>query len=297
MDTNLYQEFIAYLQHVKRYSTHTVNAYASDLKEYELYTDGVSPLEVSKGNVRSWLVALKSKGLSNRSINRKRSAVQRFYTYLIQRELLETSPLEHTQNLKVPRRVHRVVRVSELDGLFDATFFADSWEGMRDHCIMLSFYATGMRRAELIEIHWRDFSEAQQSFRIFGKGGKERFSPVLPELVQLLQSYREETARQWGAASISADAPIFLGNRGKKVSASFVYRCVNTYLSLISEAEKKSPHVLRHSFATHLLERGADINAIKELLGHASLAATQVYTHSSVKQLKEVLNRSHPRGS
>lgn len=297
MEHAAYNDFIDYLQHVKRYSRHTVTAYRTDLAEFSELTQSESPFNLSHAQVRGWLIALKSKGLANRSINRKRSAVQRFYRFLIQRGDVASSPLENTQNLKVPHRVHRVVRPSELNRLFDASFFENSWRGLRDHAILLTFYATGMRRAELMALKWSDYRPDSQVIRVFGKGGKERWIPVLPELVQVLQHYSLRTLEEWGAAHRAESGFLFLNNRGNKVSASFVYRCVNTYLSLISEAEKKSPHVLRHSFATHLLERGADINAIKELLGHASLAATQVYTHSSVQQLKDVFNRSHPRGS
>jgi len=297
MEHAAYNDFLEYLQHVKRYSRHTITAYRTDLAEFSNITQSESPLDITHAQVRGWLVELKTKGLANRSINRKRSAVQRFYRFLIQRGDVSVSPLENTQNLKVPQRVHRVVRPSELDRLFDATFFENSWRGLRDHAILLTFYATGMRRAELMDLKWSDYRPDSGVIRVFGKGGKERWIPVLPELVQVLQRYNQETLAEWGPSHRADAGFLFLNNKGKKVSASFVYRCVNTYLSLISEAEKKSPHVLRHSFATHLLERGADINAIKELLGHASLAATQVYTHSSVQQLKDVFNRSHPRGS
>lgn len=293
-----YQRFLEYLSYEKRFSPHTVTAYKTDLKQFSTYLTQQYELqdwnEVRALYIRSWMVSLLDEGQSERTINRKLSSLKTFFKFLLRSEVITENPMAKVLAPKVGKRLPTFVREDNLEQLMNGVVeFPPSFEGIRDQTILQLFYTTGIRRAELLNltassIHW----EAGQ-LKVKGKGGKERLIPLLPEVQAQLRAYVEVRVDTWPE---STEAALFLTNRGTKVYPKYVYNIVKRYLSQVTTLEKKSPHVLRHSFATHLANNGADLNAIKELLGHSSLAATQVYTHNSIERLKEVYQQAHPRG-
>lgn len=290
------QKFLEYLQIEKKYSHHTIKAYGDDLNEFQAYyeaennsTDIVNALKL---DVRNYLMQLSEAGLSERSINRKISSLKSFYKYLLKIGEIETSPLAGIKSLKQRERVQLPFSIEELDELLNSEeVFPDSFIGRRDALVIELLYQTGMRRAELIGLKIRDIDFSQKQMKVLGKRNKERLLPVGDQLLEGLSNYLEERAIEFPE---SGDT-LFLTVKGKAFYDKLVYKIVNSYLSLVSTKAKKSPHILRHSFATHLLNEGAELNAVKELLGHSSLASTQIYTHSSIEQLKKVFNQAHPR--
>lgn len=290
------QKFLEYLQIEKKYSHHTIKAYGDDLNEFQAYyevesnsTDIVNALKL---DVRNYLMQLSEAELSERSINRKISSLKSFYKYLLKIGEIETSPLVGIKSLKQRERVQLPFSIEELDELLNSEeVFPDSFIGRRDALVIELLYQTGMRRAELIGLKISDIDFSQKQLKVLGKRNKERLLPVGDQLLEVLSNYLEERAIEFPE---SGDT-LFLTVKGKAFYDKLVYKIVNSYLSLVSTKAKKSPHILRHSFATHLLNEGAELNAVKELLGHSSLASTQIYTHSSIEQLKKVFNQAHPR--
>lgn len=288
--------FRDYLLLEKKYSIHTVHGYGMDLLSFEDFLKqefGNAELEsVLYTQIRSWIVALVDAGVSNSSVNRKVASLKAFYKFLLKTKQISVSPLLKHQALKTPKKVQIPFSEKELDDVLHTIIYPAGYEGIRDKLIIEMFYATGIRRAELINLKISQVDVAGLTIRVIGKRNKERIIPLLPTLAVQIDLYLQERAH---IEVIRDEDVFFLSARGVKLSESVVYRIINHYFSHVSEKVKKSPHILRHTFATHLLNNGADINSVKELLGHSSLASTQVYVHSSLAELKKVYENAHPR--
>ena len=244
--------------------------------------------------IRSWIVSLVEDGISNRSVNRKVSSLKSYYKFLLKTKQIEVHPLAQHRALKTEKKLQVPFSQKEIEDVLNLLDAEEGFEGLRNKLIVELFYSTGMRRAELVQLQVRDVSFSQNTIKVLGKRNKERIIPLLPSVVHSLKTYLEQRGT---LPSISDTTFLLLSKKGVKLYETLVYRVINSYFSKASEKVKKSPHILRHSFATHLLNQGADLNAVKELLGHSSLASTQVYTHNSIGQLKEVYKNSHPRNS
>ena len=291
-----FQAFTDYLQLEKKYSPHTVTAYLKDLEGFQKFAseeyqyDDI--INVNYSIVRSWIVLLVDYGISNRTVNRKISSLKTYYKFLLKTGQIEINPLAKHKALKTSKKIQVPFSEKEIGNVMDLLQTEHAFEGLRDRLIVELFYSTGIRRAELINIKVNDVSFAQKTIKVLGKRNKERIIPLLPAV---LSSIHEYVPLRNELENIKDSDHLFLTKKGVKIYETFVYRIINSYFSKASEKVKKSPHILRHSFATHLLNEGADINAVKELLGHSSLASTQVYTQNSIAKLKEVYKNSHPR--
>ena len=287
------KEFIDFIQFEKRASNNTLLAYSNDLFQFVNYLDTVyeikSITEVGHTIIRSWVVSLVEQKISSRSINRKITTLKSFYKFLIRQNIILEDPMLKILSPKVPKRLPSFIEKDKMDTLLDDTFFGDDFEGIRNKLIIEVFYATGIRLSELINLKQSNVDLYLCQIKVLGKRNKERIIPFNTILKEQIQQY----------IILKADVKsefFFINKNGKKLYEKFIYRLVKTYLSQITSAKKKSPHVLRHSFATHMLNNGADLNAIKELLGHTSLAATQIYTHNTVEKLKSIHKQAHPKG-
>ena len=289
-------EFENYLRVEKGCSEHTINAYMGDVSGFfqfiqiDLNIESVS--EVNHHTIRKWLIYLNDSHKSERTINRKLSSLKTYFKFLMKNEVVISNPLLKIQSLKVPERIVRDIKEDELTELFESNIFSDNFEGIRDKAILTTFYLCGIRREELISLKISDVDFHNMQIKVLGKGNKERIIPVTYIYIQLIEEYLESRKE---IANGSLDF-LFITSKAQKLNSRLVYTIVNRYLSKVSGVEKKSPHVLRHSFATHMLNKGADLNTIKELLGHSNLSATQIYTHASIENLKSVYNQTHPRG-
>ena len=288
--------FIQYLTFEKRSSPHTIKAYQKDLGQFREFLEsslGIREMnEVTHFHIRSWMVSLLSGGFATRSINRKLSALKTYFNFLVRHELIANSPLKKVVSPKNERRLPVFVSTAEMENLLAPHHFSDDFAGCRDRTILLLFYQTGMRRSELIGLNDNDILWQDQLVRVMGKGQKERLVPIGPHLQKAMarfQGVRKEIFPEPAVPSF------FVTAKGKTLYPKLVYNIVSQYLSLLPSADKRSPHVLRHTFATHLLDNGADLNATKEILGHASLAATQIYTHNTIERLKRVYDQAHPK--
>lgn len=286
--------FLQYLQIERNYSDHTIAAYKNDLESFQEFCLIEYDLKnITKANysiIRSWIVQLISNGVSNRSVNRKISSLKSFYKFQQKIGELETSPLANHKALKTEKNVQVPFSEKEVEEVLEKLKAEGDFASVRDALIIELFYLTGIRRTELIHLKESDVDFHKESLKVLGKRNKERLIPLLPRLKKSIQNYlilKQELGH--------GESRLFVTDKGKIIYDTLVYRIINNYFSEVSSKEKKSPHIIRHSFATHLLNEGADINAIKELLGHSSLASTQVYTHSNLGQLKEVYNQAHPR--
>lgn len=290
------QAYIDYLLKEKNFSPLTVRAYSDDVSAFEnflLERDTEAILQtVNHSQIRSWIVFLVESGLSNTSTNRKISSLKSFYKFLLRTKQISVSPLQNHKALKTEKKVQVPFSEKELQDVVDKIEYPDNFEGVRNRLIVELFYTTGMRRAELISLKTAGYNTESKMLKVTGKRNKERLLPVLPCTAELIEEYLSKRKQ---LAGIQDNQYLLLNKRGNKLSESFVYRLINCYFSVVSGKVKKSPHVLRHTFATHLLNNGADLNSVKELLGHASLASTQVYTHSSLAALKKVYGAAHPR--
>lgn len=287
--------FLEYLTLEKKYSKHTVLAYQNDVSTFfefckqEFEIDSL--IAVDYVQVRSWVVKLVDQDISNNSINRKVSSLKTFYKYLLKTKQIETSPLAKHKALKVAKKVQvpftideveEVIRLLEKEG--------GDFVSLRNRLLVELLYSTGIRRIELINLQIQSINLYSNSVKVLGKRNKERIIPLIPSVVNTLKAYLDVRA------GIQSDTShLFLTEKGNKIYETLVFRVINSYFSKVSTKVKKSPHILRHSFATHLLNQGADLNSVKELLGHSSLASTQVYTHNSLEAIKKVYNQAHPR--
>ena len=293
-----FKAFHDYLFLEKNYSNNTVTAYINDLKSFQNYLDkefdGDLIANCQYSQIRSWIVDLVNRDISNRSINRKISSLNSYYKFLIKTETIQVNPLARHKALKVSKKVQVPFSESEVNVVLNDVEFSNDYEGIRDRSIMELFYTTGIRRSELIEIKLNDIDFQNKVLKVVGKRNKERYIPLLESLIDSLNNYLTSRNK---LENIKDSNYLFLTKKGVKIYETLVYRIINKYFSIASSKLKKSPHVLRHSFATHLLNKGADLNAVKELLGHSSLAATQVYTHSSIAELKKNHAKAHPRNN
>ena len=288
--------FKDYLQKEKKYSLHTVTAYSNDLSDFEAFLkqdfDQDSLEDVNYSQIRSWIVSLVDAGISNTSVNRKISSLKSFYKFLLKIKRIQVSPLLKHKALKTPKKLQIPFSEKELDNVLNYIVYPEGFEGMRDKLVIDLFYTTGIRRAELIGLKVANVDLSKGVLKVLGKRNKERILPMLPVIQEQIRLYLSERA---GLEEIKDGEFFFLTLKGVKLNDSLVYRLINMYFSNVSEKVKKSPHVLRHTFATHMLNNGADLNSVKELLGHSSLASTQIYTHSSLAELKKVYGDAHPR--
>lgn len=292
------EAFIDYLTLEKKYSVHTITAYQRDLESFRLFLEtehnNASIDEVPYGMIRSWIVSLVDDGIANRSVNRKISSLNSYYKFLLKSKQIEVNPLAKHQALKVSKKLQVPFSEKEIDEVLHLLDEAEGYVGLRNKLMVELFYSTGMRRAELVHLKLADVSVDQGVVKVLGKRNKERLIPLLSSVIHTFKRYLSE--RQLLDTIVDREF-LFLSEKGVKIYETLVYRVINSYFSKASEKVKKSPHMLRHSFATHLLDEGADLNAVKELLGHSSLASTQVYTHTSIAKLKEVHRNAHPRNS
>lgn len=295
MKTNK-EAFSDYLLLEKKYSPHTVTAYLNDIVFFELFNKSRFEQEnieqVNYSQIRSWIVSLVDQNISNVSVNRKMASLKAYYKFLLKTKQIELNPMLKHKALKTPKIVQIPFSEKELTELMEEVSDPVGFEEIRDKLIVEMFYATGIRRAELINLKINNVDLSSNVIKVLGKRNKERIIPVLPVLLRQFNSYLNERAL---VDNIVDGEYFFISKKGLKLSESFVYRLINSYFSRVSEKVKKSPHVLRHTFATHLLNNGADLNSVKELLGHSSLASTQVYTHNSLAELKKVYSDAHPR--
>lgn len=293
---NNLQAFQEYLQLEKNYSMHTVNAYVNDLlffKEFLKTNFEQETLEdVNYSMIRSWIVFMVDNEISNSSVNRKIASLKSFYKFLLKIKQIQASPLLKHKSLKTPKILQIPFSEKELDNVLNEINYPDGFDGVRDKLIIDLFYTTGIRRSELIGLKLQNVNSSNATIKVLGKRNKERILPILPIISKQINLYLVERAR---LEQVKDNEYFFLMLKGVKLNDSFVYRLINYYFSNVSEKVKKSPHILRHTFATHMLNNGADLNSVKELLGHSSLASTQIYTHSSLSELKKVYGDAHPR--
>ena len=283
--------FANYLTHEKRFSAHTIGAYQADLMQFLIYlTADEANLKLSGASyldVRGWVISLIDQGIAPKSVNRKIASLSHFYRFLQKAGKIELNPTERLQALKTPKSLPNFVQADELTTILDHSQFEQDYKGQRDKMVLELLYGTGMRLSELKNLKWSSVDLVQKQISVLGKRNKMRIIPLTSTLQQLLQQFKANFPQvsDW----------VIQTDKGKQAYPMLIYRIVKKYLGVAKSAEKKSPHVLRHSYATHLLENGADLNAIKDLLGHASLASTQIYTHNSLARLKEVFDKAHPK--
>ena len=295
MDSTLcaYQD---YLVKEKNYSLLTVQAYVADILSFQQYLldhhGAVALDEVVYSQIRSWIVILIENNISNTTVNRKISSLKSYYKFLLKVKQIQVNPLLKHKSLKTAKKIQIPFSEKELQDVFECNSYANDFEGIRNQLVIELFYTTGMRRAEMIHLQMAHVNLSQKTIKVIGKRNKERIIPLLDCTIELIALYKEQRN---SLALIQHNELLLLSKSGNKMSESFVYRLIKAYFSTVSQKTKKSPHVLRHSFATHLLNNGADLNSVKELLGHASLSSTQIYTHSSLAALKKVYQEAHPR--
>lgn len=290
--------FSEYLLLERRSSENTIKSYETDLVQFRDFIlcshDSVSGVEYfTDKNVRSWIMDLNKKGVSSRSINRKISSLKAFALYLKRMGKIDKNPMLKIINPKISKRLPEFVPENEMERLDDENVFSDDFAGCRDNFMIELFYVTGMRLSELINIKHCDFDPVEKTVKILGKRNKERICPLNDYIINRYTEYLEQKKEM--NFNVSGMSPLFVTDKGNKMYEKYVYRKVERYLNLVTNIEKKSPHVLRHTFATHMLNNGSDLNVIKELLGHAGLAATQVYTHNTFEKLKTIYKQAHPR--
>ena len=294
----LLSEFISYLSLEKNYSKHTVKAYENDILEFSHFCnvqydfDDIDNVDYSL--IRFWIVNLSEREMNNRSINRKISSLKSYFKFLQKIGSLDVNPLVKHKALKTSKKLEIPFSELEMQNVLSVIEYSDDFEGIRDELLIHVLYATGMRRAELLELKLSDVDFETMTIKVLGKRNKERFIPMLSETKKKFESY---FLKRMELIEIKDASYIFLTQSGNKMYETLVYRLINKYFRVVSSKVKTSPHILRHTFATHLLNKGADLNAVKELLGHSSLASTQVYTHNSIAELKKVHSKAHPRGN
>ena len=292
----LLQQFKDYLLLEKKYALLTVKNYERDLIQFFNYLD-IKATEfelqiIDYGSIRSWIVILIEEGISNRTVNRKIASLKAFFKFLVKVQIIESSPLLLHKKLKEPKKAQVPFSINEIENVLDQYYNHDDFESLRNYLIILLLYTTGIRRSELINLKEIDIDFENNTLKVLGKRNKERYVPLLNSVKEVLINYLELKSIRYPSYS---NEYVFITKKGVKVYETLVYRVVNSYFSKASSKLKKSPHILRHSFATHLLNEGADLNSVKDLLGHSSLASTQVYTHNSIAELKKVYRGAHPR--
>jgi len=287
--------FLRYLQYEKRCSPRTLTSYETDLAQFHAFLQATGEFKEPEfadfSAIRSWIISLVEGGLAPQSVNRKIATLRAFYKYLLKKGAVTADPTLKVKSLKVGKPLPPFVEESRLNQVLDTFDFPDDFTGLRDRLVMELLYGTGIRLSELIGLRESEVSLAQRTIKVTGKRNKQRVIPINPGLSGLLAKYSDYRKTLTGS-----EPWLVVTDAGKQAYPMMIYRLVRKYLDLATTHERRSPHVLRHTFATHLLNRGADLNAVKDLLGHSSLAATQVYTHHSITKLKEIYEKAHPKG-
>lgn len=289
------ESFLNYLKFEKRYSDHTLTSYSNDLNQAESFLQehfSSSLLQASHQSLRAWLIYLVEQGLESKTVNRKIASIKSYYKFLLLREVIPKNPSDRLKALKTPKKLPSFVRESEMVELLDQISFPEDFIGCRDKLILNFLYGTGVRLSELINLAPEDINFYQSHVKVLGKRNKERLIPLPLSLLEEIKKYNQ---LKDGFFSGKVANFLLVTEEGEKTYPMLIYRVVKSYLNMVTTSEKKSPHVLRHSFATHLLNKGADLNAVKDLLGHANLAATQVYTHNTLEKLKNIYKQAHPK--
>jgi integrase/recombinase XerC len=289
--------FLNYLQFEKRYSQHTIRSYQTDLDQFEGYArihleDDEALERAGIKVIRSWIASMMESGMSARSVNRKITTLKSFYKFMMRGQQIKINPMDKVVSPKSSKTLPAFVEEEKMDELLDSHSFGEDFSGARNKLIIELLYLTGMRLSELIQLEDRHFDLYERTVRVTGKRNKERIIPFEQAAVDIIMNYLELRKKEFPE---QASGHFFVTDKGKPLYPKFVYKVVNNYLKLVTTMEKRSPHVLRHSFATHMLNRGADLNAIKEILGHANLSATQVYTHNTFEKLVTIYKQAHPR--
>ncbi len=292
---NVKEAFLMYLKVEKRYSVNTIEAYNRDIDQYELFLNqkNTDVLKANAKDIKLWLVSLSKDEKETSSINRKLSAVRSMYRFLMKKQYIEINPTDKIISPKQQKKLPFFFSEIDMEKLFDVLEYSQDYEGIRDKTILEIFYATGMRCSELISLTISSIDFSNNVIRIIGKGNKERIVPMSIQLLQKIKDYLKEREANFGM--ITGTSYLFLTASGEPLYRRLVYRIVKKYIDKVSTVTKRSPHVIRHTFATHMLNHGADMSAIKSILGHSSLASTQVYVHTSMEQLKKTYNQAHPR--
>lgn len=290
------QSFLDYLKFEKRYSFHTLTSYTTDLIEFYDYAEiqfGATALkDTTSAFVRSWLASLKDKGLSAKSLNRKISSLKSFFKYHMKTGAIESTPMDKVVSPKIGKRLPVFVKEEDTRILLETlNSAAEDWKSLNAKMLIIIFYATGMRLSELINLSENQIDFSREQIKVLGKGNKERVIPVSREVIAAIRNYQQLKNREFAGMNNF----LLITEKGKKLYPRYAWKLVNQVLGEASTLDKKSPHVLRHTFATHLMNNGADLNAVKELLGHSSLASTQVYTHNTIEKLKDIHKKAHPK--
>jgi integrase/recombinase XerC len=289
--------FINYLAYEKKASAHTVTAYRHDLEQFQEFVtisfEKQSIEDVGHAEIRAWVIDLVDEGRSSTTVNRKIATLRSFYKFLLRSRLIKKDPTYKLKSLKNPKKLPEFVQESAIESVLEEAVYEATFEGQRDKMIMEFLYQTGVRLSELIGLKWSDLNLIEGSVRVLGKRKKERIIPITSALKRNILSYQKVFEERFLKANQSDY--FIVSNQGKQSYPMLIYRTVKQYLDLFAQTSSRSPHILRHTFATHLLNKGADLNAVKDLLGHANLAATQVYTHNSLEKLKAVFEQAHPK--
>lgn len=290
------KSFLNYLQFEKRVSPNTITAYQNDLLQFSGFLEKNFPDEIIEkapySIIRSWIIELVEHDIDPRSVNRKMACLRSFYKFLMKKEIISMDPMLKISALKTKKKLPAFVKEGDMANMLDKVVFDNTLEGWRDKLILELFYATGIRLSELIHLKENQIDLRNRTIKVLGKRNKERIIPFASGIVSIIESYRKTRNKEVVKLNHGF---LFVANNGKPCYPMMVYRIVKKYLSENTTSERKSPHVLRHTYATHLLNKGAEINAVKDLLGHSSLAATQVYTHNSMEKLKKVFDQAHPK--
>ncbi len=289
------ESFLKYIRYEKRYSQHTVLSYETDLRQFSVFLTSTfsitDPAEANHGVIRSWIATLVESGQNPSSVNRKIACLRSFYKFLLRRELISKDPMSKIRILKTKKRLPHFVKEDDMSAVLDNQEFPETHAGLRDRLILELFYGTGIRLSELIGLKESQINIHEHTVKVLGKRNKERVVPFLPSLLSIIDAYRKVRRKEVGDRNKEY---LLVTDTGEPLYPMMVYRTVKKHLNLTS-VEKRSPHVLRHTYATHLMNKGAEINAVKDLLGHSSLAATQVYTHNSIDKLKKAFDQAHPK--
>ena len=293
--------FLNYLTHERAYSPHTVTSYGNDLREFEAYlanTENVLKThEADADLIRGWAMELMAAGRSATTVNRKLSSLRTYYKYLLKKGAIAVSPMQSVHGPKKKKPLPQFVRESDMERLLDDTLTDDSWQGRREHVIIQLFYETGIRLSELVGLNVGDVDLVRKTIKVTGKRNKQRIIPIGDSLAQNLKVYIEEKDVEFGLSSTLNPQPLFITDKGARVYPAWVYRLVRKNLSQVVTLKKRSPHVLRHTFATAMLNGDAELEAVKELMGHESVSTTQIYTHTTFEELKKAYSKAHPRAS
>ncbi len=289
--------FINYLEYEKKASTHTVTAYRHDLEQFQEFVslsfENQAIEKVNSAEIRAWIIDLVEEGKSSKTVNRKIATLRSFYKFLLRSRLIVSDPTYKLKSLKNPKKLPEFLQESVIDAVLEEAVYDAGFEGQRDKMILEFLYQTGVRLSELTGLQWSDINLIENTVKVLGKRKKERIIPITFALKQNILSYQKVFEERFSKTDQSAY--FIVSNQGKQSYPMLIYRTVRHYLDQFAQTSSRSPHLLRHTFATHLLNKGADLNAVKDLLGHSSLAATQVYTHNSMEKLKAVFEQAHPK--